>query len=104
MSIRQAAFDLYVPPFRHEHGYIFDANNHVVADDAGSEGAGTIAARIRGWGRIQYMDNPKGQAEALQDAVGEIVAEALNAYWTARPRRHHDTTDRATDAEIPWRV
>ena len=81
--IRQAALDLYTPPFRHEHGYIRDANNQMVADDAGSEASGLIAARIRGWGRIQYMDNPEGRAGALQDEVAEMVAEALNAFWAA---------------------
>jgi hypothetical protein len=82
-DIRKAALALYTPPFRHEFGYIRDANNQMVADDASSEATGLIASRIRGWGRIQYMDNPEGRAEALQDEVGEMVAEALNAYWAA---------------------
>lgn len=80
-DIRKAALDLYAPPFRHEHGYIRDANHQMVADDAGSEGTGLIASRIRGWGRIQYMDKPEQRAAALQDEVAEIVAEALNTYW-----------------------
>lgn len=29
---------------------------------------------IRGWGRIQYMD----QSEARHDAIGELVAELIN--------------------------
>lgn len=81
--IRQAALDLYKPPFRHEHGYIRDANNQIVSDDASSVATGLIAARIRGWGRIQYMDKPEMRANALQDEVAEMVAEALNAYWAA---------------------
>lgn len=81
--IRQAALDLYTPPFRHEYGYIRDANHQMVADDASSEATGLIAARIRGWGRIQYMDKPEMRANALQDEVAEMVAEALNAYWAA---------------------
>jgi hypothetical protein len=81
--IRCAALELYTPPFRHEHGYIRDANHQMVADDASSEATGLIAARIRGWGRIQYMDKPEMRANALQDEVAEVVAEALNAYWAA---------------------
>lgn len=82
-DIRKTALDLYTPPFRHEHGYIRDANNQMVADDAGSEGSGLIASRIRGWGRIQYMDKPEQRADALQDEVAVMVAEALNTYWAA---------------------
>lgn len=82
-DIRKAALDLYTPPFRHEYGYIRDANHQMVADDASSEATGLIAARIRGWGRIQYMDKPEMRANALQDEVAEMVAEALNAYWAA---------------------
>ena len=85
--IRQAALDLYTPPFRHEHGYIRDANHEMVADDAGSEGSGLVASRIRGWGRIQYMNKPELLAAVLQDEVAEMVAEALNAYWAARGRK-----------------
>ena len=81
--IRAAAFGLYTPPFRHEHGYIRDSNHQMVADDAGDTMVGVIAARIRGWGRIQYMDNPEGRAGALQDEVAEMVADALNRYWAA---------------------
>lgn len=82
MTLRQAALDLYKPPFRYEYGYVFDSNNQMVADK-GEVGKlkGLIATRIRGWGRIQYMDNPVGRAGQLQDEVGKIVAEALNEYW-----------------------
>ena len=81
--IRAAAFDLYTPPFRHDHGYIRDSNHQMVADDAGDTMVGVIAARIRGWGRIQYMDNQEWRAGALQDEVAEMVADALNRYWAA---------------------
>ena len=85
-DIRKAALDLYTPPFRHQHGYIFDANDQMVSDNGEpGELKGLIAARIRGWGRISYMDNPEGRAAALQDEVGLIVADALNAYWAATP-------------------
>lgn len=81
--VRQAALDLYLPPFRHLHGYVRDANDQVVSDEGRDVALGTIAARIRGWGRIQYMDKPELRAAALQDEVGEIVADALNRYWAA---------------------
>lgn len=82
MTLRQAALDLYKPPFRYEYGYVFDSNNQMVADKGEiGELKGLIATRIRGWGRIQYMDNPAGRANQLQDEVGKIVAEALNEYW-----------------------
>lgn len=80
-SIRQAAMELYKAPFYYSHGYIRDANHQMISDDAGDTAHGLIAARIRGWGRIQYMDNPKGRAAALQDEIGKIVTEALNEKW-----------------------
>ena len=69
MTIRQAAFDLYVPPFRYERGYIWDSNDHMVSDNDMGNVKGLIATRIRGWGRIQYMDKPELRAAALQDEV-----------------------------------
>lgn len=72
-SIRQRALELYKPPFRYESLYIWDSENNIVADDVVID----AIARIRGWGRIQYMKNP----EKLQDEVGEIIAEALNDFW-----------------------
>jgi len=41
--------------------YIWDADNHMVL-------------MIRGWGRLQYLED----AEAKQDVIGEFVAEAIN--------------------------
>lgn len=83
-SKRAAALALYKPPFRFQHGYIFDAGGHMVADQGGFAAddktvEGSVAARIRGWGRIGYMPDP----EALQDEVGTVVAEALTAFWQA---------------------
>lgn len=80
--LRQATLDLdlYIPPFRYVGGYIYDSNN-MVANRGTDTAQGTIISRIRGWGRIAYLDNPKGRAEQLQDEVGRIVAEALNMYW-----------------------
>lgn len=81
-SKRKAAMAVYTPPFKYVHGFIYDADNHMVADD-GCIGSSeptvekAIAARIRGWGRIGYMPN----AAELQDEVGAMVSDALNAYY-----------------------
>ena len=81
-SKRAAALALYRPPFKFRGGYIHDAGGHMVADQDGfGEGSkvfDSIAARVRGWGRIGYMPDP----EALQDEVGAIIADALTAYWS----------------------
>lgn len=62
---------LYKPPFRHEHGYIYDSENQMLADQTGH------ILRIRGWGRLSYLQ----EAEKLQDGVGELIAEILTDYW-----------------------
>ncbi len=79
-DLRERAIALYEPPFRFECGYIFDANGQMVADQGGAEG---YALRIRGWGRIGYMEN----AEALQDDVGQFIAGLLSMHW---PDPDHD--------------
>lgn len=66
------AMNLYKPPFHYECGYILDSTHKVVADD------GEIC-RVRGWGRIQKQPN----AAALQDKVGELIAQAMTDYWQA---------------------
>jgi hypothetical protein len=75
-ELRERVRQLYKPPFRYESGYIFDANGQMVSDDRGPEGS---VQRIRGWGRISYMEN----AAELQDAVGEVIAEILTKEWSA---------------------
>lgn len=74
------ALKLYTPPFRFDHGYIWDSKNNMVAD---SGDANDMACRVRGWGRISYMENP----EQLQDSVGEHMAKALTEYWERNPTR-----------------
>lgn len=74
-DIKKEALALYKPPFRFEYGYIFDSEGQMVADNHTEGEDATL--RIRGWGRIQYKENP----EELQDAVGAVIAEALTAYW-----------------------
>ena len=87
-TIRDVAFELYKPPFYFLGGYVWDSGHHMVLDQHTDDGdtADAIVARIRGWGRIQYMDKPELRAAALQDEVGAIVVEALNAYWAAHQR------------------
>jgi hypothetical protein len=72
-DLAERALALYSPPFRVVEGAIYDSAGHKVADDR--EGV----MRVRGWGRIAYMEN----ADQLQDAVGQMLADALNDYWRA---------------------
>ncbi len=72
-NLPKSALDLYEAPFRYDHGYIWDAKNKMVADDDGQD----VALRVRGWGHIGYLPD----AEALQDAVGHHIAQALTEYW-----------------------
>lgn len=44
-------------------GYFFDAAGHMIA-------------MMRGWGWIQYKENP----EELQDSIGEYIAHCVNNY------------------------
>lgn len=76
-DIRKLALSLYVPPFRHEKGYIFDSKNSVVSDNYDADEC--IASRVRGWGRISYLRD----AEKLQDEFGDIIADSLNSYYAA---------------------
>lgn len=76
-EIRKTVMDLYKSPFRYVRGYIYDSTGEVVADSGDiGEGKDLIAARVRGWGRIGYMDN----AEEIQDEMGVVMAEALTEY------------------------
>lgn len=74
-SKRAAAMAIYTPPFKYLRGYIFDSQQNMVSDDHSVDGA--VAARVRGWGRISYMPN----ADALQDEIGQMMADALNALY-----------------------
>jgi len=78
---RKAAMAIYTPPFKYAHGYIHDSAGHMVADQDGLDGEveKSVVARVRGWGRIGYMPNP----EELQDEVGQMMADALTAYYAA---------------------
>jgi hypothetical protein len=60
---------LYRKPFHYDpYGQmIFDANHNQVLD-------------IRGWGRIQYLDN----AELKQDTFGKFIAYTLNECYDTK--------------------
>lgn len=78
---------LYKTPFRYDGiFYIWDAQNEMVADFGGKNDS----FRVRGWGRMSYMDNAEelhDTAEAyLLKLVGnatepEKIVEILNAHW-----------------------
>lgn len=79
---RKAAMAIYTPPFVFIHGYVYDSKNNMVADQGGFGDKDTVeravALQIRGWGRIGYMPN----AQELQNEVGAMCVDALNAYYT----------------------
>ena len=95
-DLKQCALALYKPPFRRVHGYIYDADSRVVADDAAATDE-DAALRIRGWGRIQYLTDP----EALQDAAGDLIAEALTEYWQCRTQPEATAPAQDLSAAIP---
>lgn len=76
-DLHARAIDLYTPPFRFEFGYIWDAKGQMVADNRVPDDSDGAALRVRGWGRISYMEDP----EALQDEVGNIIAAAMTEHW-----------------------
>ena len=78
-SKRKAAMAVYKPPFKYQHGHIYDSRHFMVADNGGVEGGveGAVASRIRGWGRLGYLPD----AEELQDEIGRMMADALNALY-----------------------
>lgn len=79
---RKAAMAIYTPPFKYLHGFIYDSQNYMVSDgnllgEPNESVKGAVASRVRGWGRIGYMPD----AAALQDEVGQMMADALTQYY-----------------------
>ena len=72
LDARARALELFEPPFHHMNGYIYDKNG-VVADRCGE------VLRVRGWGKISYEKD----AGKMQDALGDLIADALTAYWSS---------------------
>jgi len=66
---------LFKPPFVFDErgDYIFDSDTNMVLDNTEE----LAVARLRGWGRIQYLED----ANNLQNKVGELIALALTEYW-----------------------
>lgn len=84
-ELRKRALALYTPPFFYDKrgGYIWDTKQNMVADNHVD---GDQVLRVRGWGRIVYMENP----EELQDEFGAMLAEALTEYVDRRNAIHAD--------------
>ena len=86
-TIERRALDAYYPPFRYDArgGYIWDAMGEMVADNHELEHPSLVDSlvlknatlRVRGWGRLSYLEEPA----KLQDAIGEHIARALTEYW-----------------------
>jgi len=81
-TLFQRAINLYTPPFTfNRFGYLNDSAHQMVADnhveDSVEETGQEAILRVRGWGRISYLEN----AEALQDKVGEILSQAMTEFW-----------------------
>lgn len=74
-ELKKTIVSLYKPPFKYQYGYIFDSEGNMVTDDLVKDE--NQVARVRGWGRLSYMDNP----EQLQDGVGEMIADILTKHW-----------------------
>lgn len=75
-ALRARALVVYKAPFKCRHGYIYDAEGNMVMDDHCDESPAAIA-RLRGWGHLCRKPNP----EALQDELGDLIAEALSEFW-----------------------
>lgn len=52
-----------------KHPFKYESTCQMIFDSAGD-----LVANVRGWGKIQYMED----AELRQDAFGEFIAEAMN--------------------------
>ena len=80
-DLKEKALQLYEAPFSLDHGYIWDAKGEMFADSVnGARIDPVVVAQVRGWGRIQKLDD----AENLQDEVGRLIVEALNDKWSGK--------------------
>ena len=94
---RKAAMAVYTPPFTYRRGYIFDSQNLMVADkgeiDDDQSVKGAVASRVRGWGKLGYLPN----GAELQDEIGQMMADSLNALYAHNAQSVQPAT---LDAEI----
>ena len=101
VGISKTALDLYKAPFSYQYGYIFDANGQTFADNSCESDesiecskTGSLALRVRGWGRISYLKTEFDNGE-IQDEVGRLIAVALTEYWN----KALATNDKEKDSE-----
>lgn len=85
VQIDARLLELYQAPFRFDErgGYIWDAQNNMVADNHVD---GDQAIRVRGWGRLSYRKD----GEEVQDLMGQAMADALTARWEAAMRAQEE--------------
>jgi hypothetical protein len=83
-ELRDRARKLFRAPFRYEGGYIWDDDTEMLADKRVESEAPGATLRVRGWGRLGYITKSPEEADALQDAYGELIAEALTAHFGKR--------------------
>ncbi len=79
-DLRNKSICLYTPPFRFEHGYIWDAKGQMVADNH-VDGEDAVL-RVRGWGRINEV---KRACRAAMFQAGTITNEGTKQAWTGIP-------------------
>lgn len=84
-EIRDRARKLFRAPFKYEGGYIWDDDGEMLADKRGEASGSGATLRVRGWGRLGHIAKSPGEAAALQDAYGELIAEALTAHFGKTP-------------------
>ena len=101
---------LYQAPFRYDRrgGYIWDANSKMVADNYDPDDAIDLSQnieptlRIRGWGYIQYLKHDQLSPAQIQDALGEMMAQALTEYWQRKQPPSQQNNDARRDVFIRW--
>ena len=100
---------LYQAPFRYDRrgGYIWDANSKMVADNYDPDDAIDLSQnieptlRIRGWGYIQYLKHDQLSPAQIQDALGEMMAQALTEYWQRKQPPSQQNNDARRDVFYP---
>jgi hypothetical protein len=83
-ELRDRARKLFRTPFKYAGGYIWDDDGEMLADNHVGFDAPGATLRVRGWGRLGYIAKSPKEAAALQDAYGELIAEALTAHFRKR--------------------
>ena len=79
LNLREKLKQFYQPPFRYEHGYVFDSTHKMIADVA-TDDAPLMAAKLRSWSQL-IRKHGVDDGAVLRDKLGLVIAEALNEYW-----------------------